>query len=408
MNKFKQEFPIFSRKQDLVYLDSAATAFKPRPVIEAVKKYYEECSANVHRGLYEMAIKADGKYENARGVISLFIGAKCPEEIFFVSGTTAGINVIAKSIENAKLGPGDEIVVTEWEHHSNLLPWQRICSRKGARLRWFECAKNVELDLSDAAIENLVNKRTRVVAISQSSNVLGQVVDIKRLVGKIKSLNSDCWIVVDAAQSVPHIPVDVYNLGCDFLIFSGHKLYGPTGVGVVWGRKEILDELEPEVWGGGAVKRVSMNTVEYKDAPGKFEPGTPDIAGVLGLAAAVKWINESSGMEVIREHDIELSQYATNALAKIDGVVTYGPLVSQERTGIMAFNLEGIHAHDVAQVLADSQICVRAGHHCAMPLHEKLGVSGSVRVSFGIYNDKGDVDRFVDELQNIPRKLRLK
>ncbi len=390
LKSVKKQFPIFRECPGLVYLDSAATALKPQVMVEAVTEYYTRYSANIHRGLYNLALESDANYEEARQTIAKFLGATSSDEIVFVSGATEGLNLIASSLGKVVLKGGDEVLITEAEHHSNFVPWQIICREVGAKLRYFP----------------KVTKKTKIFSTFHVSNVLGTINPVTDLVRQIKQVSPDCLVVIDAAQSVSHMPVNVRELGCDFLVFSGHKLYGPTGIGVVWGKSELLSLLPPYQTGGGMVERVALNRTTYQPPPAKFEAGTPHIAGAIGLGAAVKWLTQL-GMESVRKHEREITQYALERLREIQGIKIYGPTSVEDRGGLVAFNISGIHPHDVAQVLADQQVCVRAGHHCAMPLHAKLGVPGSVRASFGVYTTAADIDQLVAGLVAVKKKFEV-
>ncbi len=405
MKNYRTEFQILENQKGLVYLDSASTTLKPKTVVEKLVGYYTDYTANIHRGIYKNAQKADEEFEKVRRSISLFIGSKLNKEVIFVSGATMGLNLISNTIGKANVTTGDEVVVTEMEHHSNIVPWQMLCQEKRAKLKWLEVGKSHEANLDTQNLEKIVTRKTRVFAITHASNVLGTINDLKNLTKTIKRVSPSCLVVVDGAQSVPHMPMNVSELGCDFLAFSGHKIYGPTGVGVLWGREELLNEMGPWMGGGDMIKKVSMRESSYKDNPGKFEAGTPHIGGVIGLGAAIEWLESKGSMVAVREHEKEITKYALDRLGEIHGLEVYGPLKAEERSGLVAFNLKGVHPHDVAQILADRNICVRAGHHCAQPLHDKLGVNGSVRASFGIYTSKEDIDKLIDGLGKVKKKF---
>ena len=405
MNKrIRDLFPILKRQKDLVYLDSGATALKPQIVIDRVSEYYTEYTSNVHRGMYKNAIKADEEFEKVRMVMSRFIGANSPKETVFVSGTTEGINLVAKTIGKAKVGKGDEMIVTEMEHHSNLVPWQVLRDEAGAKLKWLSFDDEGKID--EKRVGEMVNERTKILAITGMSNVLGTINDIKKITRMAKKLNPEIVVVVDGAQMVPHLPVSVCELGVDFLVFSAHKLYGPTGVGVLWGREELLNEMPPFLTGGGMISRVTMDGVEYRGTPEKFEAGTPNIAGVIGMGAAIEWLNdEAEGMEAVRKYEEEITGYALEKLQAMDEAEVYGPKRKSERGGLVAFNVRGVHPHDTAQILSDRGVCVRAGHHCAMPIHLKLGIPGSVRASFGVYTSKEDIDKLIEGIERVVVKF---
>jgi cysteine desulfurase / selenocysteine lyase len=316
------------------------------------------------------------------------------------------LNLVSNTIGKAKIGRGDEVLVTEMEHHSNIVPWQMLCRERRGKLKYIE-VEDGKLAWGDGRLERLVSKRTKVFALTHMSNVVGTINDVKKLIQTVKSINPDCVVVVDGAQSVPHMKVDVRELGCDFLTFSGHKAYGPTGVGVLWGRGKILDELEPWVGGGDMIRKVTMKESSYKDAPNKLEAGTSNIGGVIGLGAAIEWL-EKKDTKKIREHEVQITKYALEKLQEINCLDIYGPQNAEERGGLVAFNIKGVHSHDTAQILADRNICVRAGHHCAQPLHDKLKIFGSVRASFGVYTSKDDIDRLVDGLGKVIQKFGIK
>lgn len=394
----RADFPILERKvngRPLVYLDSGATSQKPRQVIEAVARFYREHNANVHRGLYQLAAEATDLYEEARAKVARFIGA-APEEIVFTHGTTEALNLAAYSLGELLVGEGDEVVVTAMEHHANLIPWQQLARRKGARLVPVGVTPEGELDLGELA--EAISDRTKVVAAVHVSNVLGTinpVPEIAELAHKVGAV-----VVVDAAQSVPHLPVSVRELGADLLAFSGHKMLGPTGIGVLWGRKELLEKLPPFLTGGEMIREVWLDRATWNDVPYKFEAGTPPVAQAVGLGAAVDYLS-SLGMEEVRRHDLELTARTLEGLLERDYVTVYGPTEPEARGGVVAFNLRGIHPHDVATLLDQEGIAIRAGHHCAQPLHRLLGIPASCRVSFYVYNTPEEVDTFLSALDRV-------
>lgn len=387
----KDFFPIFNNIPNLVYWDSAATALKPKIVIDKMVEYYTKYSANIHRGLYPISERATLEYEAVRQKVADFIGAK-NEEIIFTSGTTESINLVARGMENM-IGEGDEIVVSEAEHHSNLVPWQELCQRKRAKL--------VVL-VMDGQWEKIITKNTKLVAITQVSNVLGIINDIEAITKKIKTINPKTLVLVDAAQSVAHVKIEVSRMGGDFLAFSGHKIYGPTGVGVLWGKRDVLKEIEPVKFGGGMIREVKWEHTEYADGPARFEGGTPAIGEVVGLGAAIDFVN-SLGWKEIEEQEKRVLQYLLISLQKIDGLKIFGSTNLANRIGVVAMTLEGVHPHDVADILGKREVCVRAGHHCAQPLHQKLGVEATFRASMGIYNDEADVDKLVEGIGEVKR-----
>ncbi len=384
----KQDFPIL--KNGLVYLDSSATSQKPTVVIDAIKKYYEEGNANVHRGVYALSEKSTQLFEKAHESVARFIGAD-KDEIIFTSGTTQSLNEIAWMID---IKEGDEIILTEMEHHSNIIPWQEVAKVKGAVIKYIPL-KEYRIDLQKA--KELITEKTKVVSVSHMSNVLGTINPVNELA--LLAHNVDALLVVDAAQSVPHIPVNVKELHCDFLAFSGHKMYGPTGIGVLYGKKELLEKMDPVIYGGGMVKDVTKETATWGDVPTRFEAGTPNIAGAVGLTAAVQYLQQI-GMYKVKEHGKELTTYALEKLPKVEGLTIIGPMEGK-RGPVISFTLEGVHPHDVAEILDKHNIAVRGGHHCAMPLMKSLEMTGTTRVSFGMYNTKEDVDRLVQALQKV-------
>lgn len=396
----RSDFPLLGRSLDgkpLVYLDSAATSQKPRVVLEALRRYYEEYNANVHRGLYRIAEQATLAYEEARAKVARFLGAR-PEEVVFTRGTTESVNLVAYAYGDAFVQEGDEILLTEMEHHSNLVPWQRLAERRGARLRFLRVRSDGTLDLDP--LDRLLSERTRLVAITHQSNVLGTINPVRYVADRAHAVGA--VVLVDGAQSVPHMPVRVADLGCDFLAFSGHKMCGPTGIGVLWGRAEVLDRMPPFHGGGEMIERVELERSTYKAPPHRFEAGTPNIADAIALGVAVDYL-EGVGMEAVREHEKSLVRYLLAQLREVDGVRVYGPQDPEVRGGAVAFTVEGVHPHDVAQVLDGEGVCVRAGHHCAQPLHRALGVAATTRASVYLYNTPEDVDALVRGLERVRR-----
>jgi cysteine desulfurase/selenocysteine lyase len=372
----------------LTYLDSAATALKPWPVIEAVGAYLRENGASVHRSVHTLAERATEAYEAARADVARFIGAAAPESVVFTRGATESLNLVAYGYARRHLRAGDEILLTPAEHHSNLVPWQQVALATGARLVYVELEEDGQLSLD--AVRAALSERTRLVAVTQASNVLGTINPIAEITQMAHAFGA--VVVVDGAQSVPHLPVNVTALDCDFLAFSGHKLGGPTGIGVLYGKPERLEETEPLLFGGEMIALVERERSTWADPPAKFEGGTPNVAGAIGLGAAVRFLEEI-GMATVAAHDRELAEEAYRRLQAIDGVQVYGP--ATPRTGLVAFNIEGVHPHDVAQVFDAEGIAIRAGHHCAQPLMRWLGVTATARASFGPYNGPEDLDALV-------------
>jgi cysteine desulfurase/selenocysteine lyase len=392
----RQLFPILYQEVNgnpLVYLDSAATSQKPVQVIEALDRYYREYNSNVHRGVHTLGTRATDAYEGAREKVRKFINAKSIQEIVFTRGTTTSLNVVARSYGGANLQPGDEIVITYMEHHSNLIPWQQVAKQTGATLKYIPLQEDGTHSLDD--IRATITANTKIVAMMQVSNVLGTINPIKE-VAKIAHENG-AVLVVDGAQSVPHMKIDVQDLDCDFLAFSGHKMCGPTGIGVLYGKKHLLENMEPVEFGGEMIDFVDLYDSTWKELPWKFEGGTPIIAGAIGLGAAIDFLQEV-GLEQILEHEHKLTAYAMEKMAAIEGLTIYGPKDPGKRAGVITFNLDNVHPHDVATVLDTEGIAVRAGHHCAQPLMKWLKVSATARASFYLYNTEEDIDKFVSGL----------
>lgn len=396
----KQDFPIFKHNTSLVYLDSAATSQKPQVVLDAIREYYETYNANVKRGIYPIAEKATAKIENARSRVAQFINAANTSEIIFVRNTTEAINLVAYSM-SYNLTEKNSIVTTIMEHHSNFVPWQQLALKKNADFLVFDIDGNGFLDL-DSGIKNyeLRIMNAKMLAITHVSNVLGTINPIKKIIQQVKRINPDILVLVDAAQSIPHMKVDVQELECDFLAFSGHKMMAGTGIGVLYGKKLLLDKMRPFLFGGEMIQEVHLDHTTFASLPHKFEAGTPDIAGIISLGVAIEYINRT-GIENIRNHEKRLTEYAFNQMKKIDGLSIYGPEDFEKRSGVISFNVKGIHPHDIAQILGDMDICIRAGHHCAMPLHKRLGIHSSARISFYIYNDVSDIDIFVEGVKRV-------
>lgn len=399
VEEIRKDFPILNRRvkgRKLVYLDNAATSQKPVQVINAVKEYYEKYNANVHRGFHTLSQEASELYEKAHEVVAKFINAYSWEEVIFTSGATESLNIIAYSYGLKHLREGDEIVLTVMEHHSNMLPWRRVAEIKGARVKYVDITDDGKLRYEE--FEKAITERTRVVAVTHMSNVLGTINDIRRIAKLAHSV--DAVIVVDGAQSVPHIPVDVRSLDIDFLAFSGHKMLAPTGIGVLWGRRDLLEELTPLKTGGGAIKDVTLDSVVLADLPWRFEAGTPNIAGAVGLMEAVKYLTRI-GMENIHRHEVELVEYTLKRMDELDRVEVYGTRDLMWRGGVIAFNIKGLNHHSVAKILDTMGIAVRSGMHCAHPLHYRLGLKGTVRASYYLYNGLDDVDSLIEGLETI-------
>ena len=401
-SKFKKDFPIFASQAKLVYLDSTATSLKPQRVINALNDYYTKYTANVFRGVYKLSEEATQKYEQAREKIAKFINAKSDKEVIFVRNTTEAINLVAYTWGRTNVQENDEIVTTVMEHHSNFVPWQQLAGEKGAIFRVIDVNGDGQLKID---VEKIITKRTKLLALTHVSNVLGTINPIKDIVLIAKRINPKIKVLVDGAQAVPHMRVDVQNLNCDFYAFSGHKMLGPTGIGVLWAREEVLEEMTPFNFGGEMISEVHINHTEFKSPPHKFEGGTPHIAGAIGLGAAVDYL-ESMGMDKVRQHEVELTTYALKQLQSFSRCRVYGPIDATKKGGVVAFNLftssrKMIHGHDVAQILDQYMICIRSGHHCAMPLHERFSIRASSRASFYVYNSKDDIDKLLEGLEQV-------
>lgn len=413
----RADFPIFTRTvrdgKPLVYLDSGATSQKPRQVLDAERRFVETSNAAVHRGAHQLAEEADEAYEGARANIAGFIGVHA-DEVVFTKNATEGINLVAYAMSNAKtsgggaaerfrVGPGDEVVVTEMEHHANLVPWQQLCERTGATLRWFSLTEDGRLDLSN--LDELITDHTKLVAFTHQSNVLGTVNPPARIVARAREVGA--LTVLDACQSVPHAPVNLHALGVDFAAFSGHKMLGPTGVGVLYGRRELLAVMPPFLTGGSMIEMVEMARSTFAAPPQRFEAGVPNFAQAVGLGAAVDYLRVV-GMERIAEHEHLLTEAALHGLAEMPGVRVLGPTPNgptgtSDRGGAVSFVVDGIHAHDVGQVLDDRGVAVRVGHHCAWPLHRRYGVAATVRATFYLYNDLDEVTALLDGVREAQR-----
>ncbi|MFD0586387.1 cysteine desulfurase [Paenibacillus sp. GCM10027627] len=394
INAIREQFPILHQEingHPLVYLDSAASSQKPRSVIDAVKRYYELDNANVHRGVHTLGSRATDAYEGARAKVAAFLNAETPEQIIFTRGTTTALNLVASGYARSVCGEGDEIVITPMEHHSNLIPWQQAAKATGATLKYIPLQPDGTISLED--VESTITPNTKVVSVTYASNVLGVVNPIKEIAA-IAHRNG-AIMVVDGAQSTPHKRVDVQDLGADFYAFSGHKMCGPTGIGALYGKKSLLNNMEPIEYGGEMIDFVDLYESTWKEIPYRFEGGTPMIAAAVGLGAAIDFL-ESIGMEEIDRHEQRLAAYAYDKLTSIDGITIYGP--KQNRVGLVTFNLEDVHPHDVATVLDSKGIAIRAGHHCCQPLMRWLNVSATARASFYLYNTEEDVDRLADAL----------
>ncbi|MSY09195.1 MAG: SufS family cysteine desulfurase [Actinobacteria bacterium] len=398
--KIRKDFPIFERTvrdgKKLIYLDSGATSQKPFAVIDAEVNFYKFHNAAVHRGAHQLAEEATDAYEGARGLVAGFIGASV-DEVIFTKSATESINLLAYAMGNARRGnrfalsPGDKIVVTEMEHHANLIPWQELSNRTGATLDWFQVNDEGRLDLS--TLHAVISPETKVVAITHQSNVLGTINPLDEILKRAHEVGA--VVVLDACQSIPHLAVDVSTLGVDFLAFSGHKALGPTGVGILWGKAELLDQLPPFLYGGSMIESVTMTESTWAPSPRKFEAGVPNMAQAVGLGAALEYL-QAVGLNAIHKHEIDLTMQLINGLQKIEGVKIFGPTNNIMRGGTVSFAVDQIHPHDLGQYLDSLGIAVRTGHHCAWPLNKKLGVAATTRASFYLYNDSDEVEALLD------------
>jgi cysteine desulfurase/selenocysteine lyase len=395
--RVRADFPILETMvhgKPLVYLDNAATSQKPRAVIDAIMRYYQGTNANVHRGVHYLSETATENYEGARKIAQQFINAAHSREIIFVRGTTEGINLVAQTLGRTRIGAGDEILITAMEHHSNIVPWQILCEEKGAKLRVAPINDNGELRFDEYA--NLLSPKTKLVAVTHVSNALGTINPLKRMVELAHAHNVP--VLVDGAQAVPHIKVDVQALDCDFYTFSGHKVYAPTGIGVLYGKTALLESMPPYQGGGDMISSVTFERTTYNKLPYKFEAGTPDIAGVIGLGAALTYV-ENLGIENIGAHEHDLLVYATAAVSAIPGVRIIG--AAKEKAAVVSFVVEGVHPHDIGTILDQQGIAIRTGHHCSQPVMERFGIPATARASFAVYNTREEIDALVGGIQKV-------
>ena len=390
----RADFPILDQEihgHPLVYLDNGATSHKPRSVIQAMDHYYEHDNANVHRGVHTLSERATDAYEGGRTRAARFLNARDGSEIVFTRGTTEGINLVAQAWARPLLGPGDEVLISTLEHHSNIIPWQLMCQQTGAALRVIPVHDSGELDMD--AFRSLLGSNTRMVAVSHVSNALGTILPVAEIVREAHAIGA--LVLLDGAQAAPHFPVDVQALDCDFYAFSGHKTYGPTGIGVLWARREILDDMAPYQGGGEMIRTVSFESSTWADVPHKFEAGTPNIAGAVGLAAAMDYM-DALDRTAVAAHEDDLLEYASDALARVPRLRIVG--TAREKASIVSFVMDDIHAHDIGTIVDSQGVAIRVGHHCTMPLHERFGLSASARASFALYNTREEVDALVQAL----------
>lgn len=407
IENIRKDFPILKRKvrdnKPLVYLDNASTTQKPKQVIDALTNYYNNYNANIHRSVYSIAEEATEAYEKVRDKVAKFLNISKREEIIFVRGTTEGINLVAYAWGRKHIKEGDIIVTTEYEHHSNIVPWQLLVKEKGAKLEYIEINDNGELIL-DQLDKYLATGKVKLVVFSLMSNVLGTISDAEKIISKCHE--AGVKTLVDAAQAVPHMSVDVTKLGCDFFAFSAHKMLGPTGIGVLWVRKSVLETMDPFHGGGDMIREVHKYETTWNDLPYKFEAGTPNIADVIGFGSAIDYLSQL-GMETVRKHEMELTQYALDKMSQIKGIVIYGPKDVSKRGGVISFNFHDVHPHDVATIVDREGVAIRSGHHCAQVLMEKLNVAATNRASFYIYNTKQDVDKLIQSLGKVSELFKL-
>ncbi len=415
LDLIRADFPILSRVfpdgNPLVYLDSANTSQKPQVVIDSMVDHLERHNANVARAVHQLGAESTEAFEGGRDKVAAFIGAPSRDEVIFTKNASEALNLVANTLAWAgtsgsdaalRVGPGDEVVITEMEHHSNIVPWQLLCERTGATLRWFGLTDDGRLDLSD--VDSLINERTKVVSLTWVSNMLGTINPVADIAARAKAVGA--LVVVDASQAVPQMPVDVSTLGADFVAFTGHKVVGPTGIGVLWGRRDVLEKLPPFLGGGEMIRTVSMEATTFADIPSKFEAGTPPIVEAVGLGAAVEYLGHV-GMDRIRRHEEAITGYLLDGLASVGGISVLGPTTMADRGGAVSFELAGVHPHDVSQLLDSRGVAVRAGHHCAKPAHARFGVQSSARASTYLYTTPAEIDALVEALEYTKKYFRV-
>ena len=413
--KIRADFPILNRKihgKPLIYLDNAATSQKPNQVIDSIVDYYKNYNANVHRGVHTLSEEATEAYEASRKKIANFVNAGDYRQIVFVKNATEAINLVAYSWGRANIKKGDEILLTDMEHHSNLVPWQRLVNELGAKLKFIPIDERGQLQMSKDKLQKLVTSKTKLVAFTHVSNVLGTINPVKRIVSDIRNLNPDVKILIDGSQAVPHMTVSIQSIDPDFYVFTGHKMLGPTGVGVLYAKKELLEKMDPFLSGGEMILEVEKEKSSWNYIPWKFEAGTPNIAGVIGLGAAIDYLS-GIGMKNVREHEKELTIYALEELARVNNLVTYGPEDAERRGGVVSFNIVNekgkvaIHPHDLASILDSEGVATRSGHHCAQPLMKVLDIPAAARISFYIYNTKEEIDILITAIEKAKKIFRL-
>lgn len=405
-NNIKDDFPIFSHYPNLIYLDNAATSQKPKSVINAVSTFYQRHNANIHRGIYSLSQDATHLFEQTRNQVAQFIGVTNSQEIVFTGNASEAINVVAYGWARKQLQKGDIIITTEMEHHSNIVPWQRLKDEIGIQLVFLPIGPDYKLDYKKIKDMPIALDKIKLLAISQASNVLGVINPINEIITYLRQIGVHTKVLVDAAQSIPHLPINVNNLGCDFLVFSSHKMLGPSGVGVLWGKKELLLETDPFFVGSHMIRSVTKEKATWADLPDKFETGTRNLEGVIGLGAAIKYL-QSVDMEVLMKHELDLTDYSLQLLQKIKDIKVYGPQTSTNRLGVFSFNIANIHAHDVAEILNRHHIAVRSGHHCAQTVMQFINEPATIRASFYLYNTKRDIEKLIEGIENVKKIFSL-
>jgi len=404
LEEIRSQFPLLAREQDgmpLAYLDNGATSQKPLAVIEALDRYWREQNANVHRGVYRLSEEATSAYEHARRVIAARLGAG-EREVVFVRNATEALNLVAYSWGRANVREGDRILLTEMEHHSNIVPWYQLALEKGAALDWAPLTEEGRLDLD--AFASLLERRPKIVGVAHVSNVLGTINPLRTITRMAHDAGAP--VVVDGAQAGPKLPLDVAALGADFYALTSHKMYGPTGIGALYGRRELLEDMPPFIGGGSMIRAVRRDEITWADLPAKFEGGTPPIGEAIGYAAAVEWL-DAIGLDAAHAHEADLTGYALRRLEEVPGVRVFGPPAGEDRAGIVSFEVDGVHSHDVSEILDRHAVCVRAGHHCAQILMDRLGVAATTRASFAVYNSRDEVDRLIEAIHDVRRVFEL-
>jgi cysteine desulfurase / selenocysteine lyase len=402
----RKDFPIFQKHPELVYLDSGATSLKPQPVIDKLIEYYTDYTANVFRGVYKASERATKEYEESRDVVAKYINAPFTEEVIFTRNSTESFNLIAYALGRELIDAESEVVTTVMEHHSNFVPWQQLAFENNATFKVLEVDEEGFLANLDQ-LDQIITEKTKLFAFTYVSNVLGTINPVKEIIQKVKQINPNVIVVIDGAQAIPHLKIDVQELGCDFFVASSHKMFGPTGIGILWGKYKLLDEMYPFQYGGEMIEKVAISETTFQKPPHKFEAGTPDIAGVIALKEAIRYL-EQIGFDNIREHEEMLTAYAIKRLNSEfrNDIRIFGPKDIKKRGGIIAFTFGNVHPHDIAQILDENNISIRAGHHCAQPLHGHLGVAATARVTLHVYNEKSDIDKLVEGLKKVKQVFK--